>query len=200
MTPRPDVSEERKNQILDAATNVFARLGLSKARMDDIVDESGLSKGALYWYFKSKDQIITAIINRLFDRELADVIAIIEGSGSTRERLLQYTDHIVEDVVSMLRMAPVSFEFIALAFRSDTLRTSLRKYYRKHLEIIVPILEEGIARGEIREVDPMEAAIAIGAIFEGTIVLWVYDSETVDYQIHIRKGIELLLDGLSVKV
>jgi len=56
MSPRPDVSEERKNQILDAAGKVFARLGFQKTRMDDIVEESGLSKGTLYWYFKSKDE------------------------------------------------------------------------------------------------------------------------------------------------
>ena len=53
MAPRPDVSEERRNQILEAATTVFARLGFHRARMDDIVQEARLSKGALYWYFKS---------------------------------------------------------------------------------------------------------------------------------------------------
>ncbi|HET7081061.1 MAG TPA: helix-turn-helix domain-containing protein, partial [Chloroflexia bacterium] len=57
MSPRPDVSEERKNQILDAAAAVFSRLGFHEARMDDIVRESGLSKGTLYWYFTSKDAI-----------------------------------------------------------------------------------------------------------------------------------------------
>lgn len=200
MMPRPDVSEERKNQILDAATNVFARMGLNKARMDDIVTESGLSKGALYWYFKSKDQLITAIVSRIFERELADLYPLLETDGTTRERLMQYIDHIIKDIVNMLEMLPISFEFVALAFRSDTLRTSLRKYYHKHLEILIPILEQGIERGEIRKVDPTEAAIAIGSIIEGTILLWVYDPETVDHQLHIRKGIELLLDGLIVKV
>ena len=62
LSPRPDVSDERKNQILQAATNVFSRLGFHKARMDDIVEESGLSKGTLYWYFKSKDDIVSALI------------------------------------------------------------------------------------------------------------------------------------------
>jgi len=56
----PDAGEVRRNQILDAATAVFARLGFERARMDDIVEASGLSKGALYWYFNSKEEIITA--------------------------------------------------------------------------------------------------------------------------------------------
>ena len=70
MAARRDVSAERKNQILDAAMVVFARSGFHEARMDDIVQESGLSKGTLYWYFKSKEEIITAISERLFATDI----------------------------------------------------------------------------------------------------------------------------------
>lgn len=51
MSPRPDVSEERKNQILEAAIAVFARLGFQQTRMDDIAEQAGLCKGALYLYY-----------------------------------------------------------------------------------------------------------------------------------------------------
>jgi AcrR family transcriptional regulator len=57
MSPRPDVSEERKSQILEAAIDVFARLGFHQSQMD-----AGLSKGALYLYYKSKDAIIAALL------------------------------------------------------------------------------------------------------------------------------------------
>ena len=73
MSPKQDVSEERKNQILDAAMNIFAKMGFHKARMDDVAQESGLSKGALYWYFKSKDAIIAAILERLYNMALKDL-------------------------------------------------------------------------------------------------------------------------------
>ncbi len=62
MSPRPDVSEERRTQILEAAMAVFARQGFDKARMDDIAQQARLSKGALYLYYKSKDAIISAIL------------------------------------------------------------------------------------------------------------------------------------------
>ena len=65
MSPRPDVSKERKQQILDAAEDVFTRKGLDNARMDDIAKRTGLSKGSLYWYFKSKDDLIIAILDRV---------------------------------------------------------------------------------------------------------------------------------------
>ena len=69
MSPRPDVSEERKNQILEAAIAVFARLGFQQARMDDIARQAGLSKGALYLYYTSKDAIITALLKYFFTQE-----------------------------------------------------------------------------------------------------------------------------------
>ena len=49
--------DQRKDQILSAALNVVARKGYSDCRMDDIVSEAKLSKGAIYWYYSSKKEI-----------------------------------------------------------------------------------------------------------------------------------------------
>ena len=74
MSPKPDVSQERKQQIMDAALKVFSREGLHTARMDDIAEEAGLSKGALYWYFNSKDKIIASLLTTFFDREFSKIV------------------------------------------------------------------------------------------------------------------------------
>lgn len=70
MSPRPDVSTERKDQILDAALFSFSKVGFHKARLLDIGGSSGLSKGSLYWYFESKnDLILKLLINGLASPE-----------------------------------------------------------------------------------------------------------------------------------
>jgi len=81
---KQDKKEARRNQILEAATHVFTRLGFNKARMDDIVEESGLSKGTLYWYFKSKDDIITAILDRMLKREARQLHSMLDDERSVR--------------------------------------------------------------------------------------------------------------------
>ena len=81
MSPKRDVSEERRNQILDAASEVFAAKGFQKARMDDIADKANLSKGALYWYFKNKDSIVIQIFNRIFSREAEDFRGLINSNS-----------------------------------------------------------------------------------------------------------------------
>jgi len=197
MTPRPDVSEERKDQILDAATDVFAEKGFGDTRMDDIVEKSGLSKGTLYWYFKSKDEIILSIFERIFSREFQELENLVATDGTATERLMHYTDCVVEDVSRMLRLMPLAYEFMAWAFRRKFVQDAFKLYINKYMDILVPVIQQGIDTGEFREIDPRSAAITIGAIIEGTILLWVYDNTLVDTETHIREGISLLLEGLK---
>ena len=197
MSPRPDVSEERKDQILDAASEVFAKKGVHEARMDDIVKESGLSKGTLYWYFKSKDEIIISIFERLFSRELADLDNLVSDDSPAADRLLRYAERITKDVFRLLPFAPIAYEFLSLAFRRKYFREAFKIYLNNHMEILVPIIQQGVDSGEFRGVDANEAAIAIGAIFEGTLLLWVYDHSFVKPEKHILSGVNLIIDGMK---
>src|SRR5579859_5874064 len=126
MSPRPDVTEERRAQILEAATRVFSRMGLDQARMDDIVAESGLSKGALYWYFKSKDDIIAAILDSLFNREMSALEALLAAEGPAVERLLAFVAQTAAEVQAMMHLRPILYEFYALAFRNQAVRQALQ--------------------------------------------------------------------------
>jgi len=197
MSPRPDVSEERKDQILDAAADVFTKKGLQKSRMDDIVEKSGLSKGTLYWYFDSKDDIIIGIFERIFLKESRDLKPLVKLEKSSAERIFEYTERVIIDMHRLLRFAPVAFEFLSLASRSKYFQKAFKKYLGIHMDILVPIIQQGIDSGEFREIDPAEAAIAIGAVFEGTTLLWVYDTDLVDPDKHIRSGVDLLLEGFK---
>jgi len=197
MSPRPDVSEERKDQILDAATDVFTEKGLSNARMDDIVKESGLSKGTLYWYFKSKDEIILSIFDRMFNREFQALEKMVNAGGTASESLLCYTDYAIEDIRGFLRLRPLVYEFLSWAFRRKVVRDAFKLYMNKYMDSVIPIIQQGIDSGEFRSVDPHSAAITLGAIFEGTILLWVYDSSLVDTEKNIREGVILFLEGLK---
>ena len=197
MSPRPDVSEERKNQILDAASEVFIEKGFQKARMDDIAEKSNLSKGALYWYFKSKDAIVIDLFNRIFSREAEDLEGIIATNNPSSERLLVYTERVIKDVKRLMRFAPVAYEFLSLAFRHKFFKKAFKSYLQDHMDILVPIIQQGVDSGEFRSMDPNEAAIALGAIFEGTLALWIYDPDLVDPEHHVRTGIQLLIRGFK---
>ena len=197
MSPRPDVSAERKDQILDAASEVFAEKGVHETRMDDIVEKSGLSKGTLYWYFKSKDEIVLNIFERIFSREFANLENMVDANESATACIMQFTDQTSEDIKKMLRLMPLAYEFMGWAFRKKFVQDAFKLYIHKFMDILVPIIQQGIDNGEFREVDPKTAAITLGAIFEGTILLWVYDHTLVDTEKQIKVGVHLLLEGMK---
>jgi AcrR family transcriptional regulator len=197
MSPRPDVSKERTQQILDAAIRVFSRLGFHNASMDDIVAESGLSKGALYWYFKSKDDIIIAILDAIFARELAGARALPDAPGTAQERLLQFIRLTVDEIQGMKVLLPIAYEFYSLAFRNKAVQKTLSNYFASYLSALVPLIEQGIARGEFRAVDPEQTAFAIGAVIEGTLLLWVLAPNVTDLGEQTEAGLQLLLAGIA---
>ncbi len=197
MSPREDVSEERKEQILDAATEVFAQKGFDQARMDDIVEETGLSKGALYWYFKSKDDIIFGILDRIFQHEFKALEHLKDSDQSAVEDVHTFTDVAVIDTQRMLKLMPVAYEFLSLAFRNRLVQKAIKEYFNRYIDIIDPIIQRGIDRGEFKQVDARQVSLAACAIFEGTLLLWVYDRSLVDPEVHIRSSIHLLLEGVK---
>jgi len=197
MPPRSDVSEERKDQIIQAATNVFTRLGFHDARMDDIVEETGLSKGALYWYFKSKEDLIIAILDRIFGVELQRMELLCAEDLPARQCLTNFLDIFIADIHKMQRVTPIIYEFYALAFRNKTVRMVMQRYLRTFVTIIEPIIQRGMDRGEFRHGDARQVALAVGAQIEGTLLLWAYDPETVHIDDQLRVGAEMLFRSLD---
>lgn len=200
MSPRPNVSEERKTQIVSAAVEVFSAKGFDEARMDDIAEKTGLSKGTLYLYFKNKDDLIMAILDRIFQHEFSKLERLNRVDLSAVKAIQEFTQLMAKEISALLRLSPIIYQFLALAFRNRQVQHALRKYLNRYMDFLFPIIQRGIDSGEFRAVDPREVAIAIGAIIEGTGLLWVYDRESIDPERHIQSGINLLLDGILVRV
>ena len=197
MSPRPDVSEERRNQIIESAIKVFAREGFANTRMEDVAAESGLSKGLLYWYFKSKEDIIIAIADLLFSAEFRKMQNLsIEGQTS-RDCLENFLDIFIEDLRNILKLTPVIYEFYALAFRNSTVRHVMHEYYQRFIMIMEPIIQQGMESGEFRSGDARQVTITIGAAFEGTLLLWSYAPDMIQPEEQLRSGLDILIRGLE---
>ncbi|MBT3315067.1 MAG: TetR/AcrR family transcriptional regulator [Anaerolineae bacterium] len=196
MSPKPNVSEERKEQITEAATKVFAEQGFDKARMDDIAAEAKLSKGTLYLYFKSKDAIIKHLLESLFEREFADLSSLIDDPRPASEKLMLFAEKFIGDMHKWSRLIPIMYEFLGRLFRQSIVQEAFKKYLRVYLDMVTPIIQQGIDKGEFKEADASEIAITFGALLEGTILIWVYDSDLVDLEKNLRASIKLLMEGI----
>ena len=199
MSRQPDMSEIRRNQILDAATKVFVRQGFQHARMDDIVEESGLSKGTLYWYFKSKEDIINAILRRLFTGDLENLENLVQAEGSASERLVQLTNDRVIGLKQMSSLVPIIFEFYAVAVHQQWVKQFINVYFQHFRTLLEKLIQQGIDRGEFRHVNAKNAAISFASLYEGLTLHWMMDPETIQWEILSENSIPMLLDGLKVR-
>jgi len=199
MSPRPDVSLERQEQILDAAEKVFSERGLSGARMDDIVEESGLSKGALYWYYKSKDAVILALMERILERELRQAAKLVESPGTAGERLQSLMRLALADIADLGRLLPLAYEFLAMASRSSSVRQAMATYYQRYAKLLSELIQQGIDSGEFAELDVEQAALSVIALAEGLALVWFAASDRRNLRDLGVAPMEALLNGFRAR-
>jgi AcrR family transcriptional regulator len=194
----PKVSQSyldaRREQILDAAIVCFSREGFHRATMQDVVSESGMSPGAIYNYFASKDEIIAAIASdRLHKERLLFDAARNEHSFAAAVTLLRDAYFGELKNAKERRRRRVSIQLWAEAQRNR----KILKLVRKNLEAPHTLLRELLAsaqnRGEIsKSVDADSTARFLVAVFYG-LVLQVEWGE----KFHVGTQVDLLETFLS---
>jgi len=169
VSPRPDVSEERKSQILQAALSVFNRKGYTSARMEDIAREAGLSVGILYWYFKGKLEITLGLVKLFFEPDLLRLGEALSAPGTSRERILSLFLQSLEDEQEIGGVSLLN-ELHRLADREKRVRVLLLDYQTRYRAGLEAVIAQGVARGEMRpSLDPHDAAISFQIIFDGLL-------------------------------
>jgi AcrR family transcriptional regulator len=196
MTPRPDVSEMRTAQIIEAATQVFAKKGFDGATMADIASAAGINKATIYLYFESKDALIQAIAEALFAQELAGLETVRDMPGTATERLTLYYEMLIAEEAEVLPLMPVIYEFYARGLRRADVRAVLVDYLQGIAAALEAIIQDGIAAGEFRPVDARQAARALNALMSGTFLHWVYSPKEVDVSAQLRYNVQLVFQGL----
>lgn len=197
--PRPDVSEERRPQIVEAATQVFIRKGYRKTTMPDIAREAGLSVGGVYWYFKSKDEVVLALLEEIFQSDLKSMKILLDSDSSATERLKFFVGASIRNYDEIAWINSVGLEFFGQAGHDPLVRGFIQAYISHYRQALVRLIEQGIERGEFRTVNPVDTANAIIGLEEGLSMIASADPEGVNWKNAFRTSTELLLIGLSAK-
>lgn len=199
MSPRPDVSEERKAQILEAALVVFSKLGFHQSRMDDVAEQAGLSKATLYLYYKNKDAIVAALLKYVFSQEFQrlSTLASADSTSSATEQVLMLTRELAQSMQWMLHTMPIAFEFYSIAGRDQEVRQFLKQYYQDYSHVLAHIIRRGVEQGEFRAVDAQAAAMTLVALYEGLVLLFFVDPESNLWTSQTERSVRFLLEGIA---
>ncbi|MBE4909974.1 TetR family transcriptional regulator [Bacillus luteolus] len=173
MSPKvtEEYKEERKKEILKAAFEVFCKKGFEPTTMKDIVDASGLSRGGVYQYYSSTEEMFRDIIDRNDKVGREELSKVVGASDSVWK--------VIKDSVNGYREVPttnfaiVQFEFAVISWRSDSedrfdYILNRLKFWRKNL---VDLINEGVKRGEFHPVQKVEAIVDFMTnVFDGLIL------------------------------
>lgn len=161
--------EATRNEIIQAAAKVFAKKGYHAASMDDIVAESRLSKGALYGYFESKEDLFLAVHDSVLDFDLERFVAAVPPSMSTTEKLMKAGELAIQSIARRDRdILRVSYEFWTSAPRIKKLQRYYTELDHRNHRILVDLLREGVSRGEFRgDIDYDALAWCLIAVVDG---------------------------------
>lgn len=192
--------KDRREQILQAALTCFARKGYHLTTMDDIVAESGLSKGSLYWHYKNKLDLFLSIMNWYFAQMEQELEASIQAAPTATAKL-QTLAEIVAQLFSNPELEPlvnVLVDFYAETRHDAEVEAAMQQVLLPYIEFVANIVEAGVAAGEFKPVNARQIAVALMAAFDGLYLYGLMLRDEFDWTevSHLLAGV--LLNGLCV--
>ncbi len=181
----PRVSEahrqNRRRQILDAAIECFAQHGFQRTTMEDIIREAGLSAGAIYSYFQSKNQIIETLADQRHEREKRILEAALkrgEWAASVRELFRIFSSELLASS-SVRKERRLVIHLWAEALCNRKLLTLIRRGNNQPLKLLSDAIAQAQKSGQLPgALNPEAVARVLIAMFYGLILQQAWDERT----------------------
>ena len=189
----------RKNQILDAAMEVITQNGYENSRMDDVVKLSNMSKGAIYWYYKSKKDLYLDLVNYWVMRYSDMVAKIMEKDQKASIQLKQILNYFIDEYEKDPEPFKALTEFWSMAQKDDDFHKKVQKVYAAFLEVIESIITNGKNSGEFKNVNTRIAALSIMINIETINWFTLFDDHGVSAREYFDTLHDFILSGLLKK-
>ncbi len=188
---------ERRAQILQVAVRVFSRKGFYAANVSDVAVEARLSQGTVYHYFKSKEDLFMAVFQAWETENLnREVHALMDNSVSAANRLRLLAKAVGERMVRSEKFLTASVEFWSHIHRNTAIQEGFRRIFTELRSIVSALIRDGVTQGEFESIDPNTTASLLIAVYDGLVLQWLADPNSVDWQTESATLTELVLHGL----
>ena len=194
----------RPGEIVDAAMAVFAERGFAAAKLDDIARRAGVSKGALYLYFETKEEIFRAVVDQAIAPNMQAIRVMIAAHPGPLADLLRLVGGRVAALIETLPVGGVIKMVIAEAGNFPELARVWHDDLVAHiLGALSDAIAAGQARGEVRQGDPriyalqIIAPMLVGLIWRETFV--PVGAAPFDLPAVARQHIETKIEGLKIR-
>lgn len=200
-----DKSDQKREEILDAAMLCLARYGIVKSTMDDIARVMGLKKASLYYYYKNKEAIFCDAMDREAKRFFSIVGERIRNVKTSADKIRILVKTLSELFRSKAELLEVNVQ--ALVESHQLLHNMKSQMRKRDVDFLAQIIKEGVESGEFRRLDPIHVANALRLVLV-TFRLDVFRSaaeqklKEPDFDRMEEESlfiVDILLDGLKTK-
>jgi AcrR family transcriptional regulator len=189
--------EERQYQILEAAMEVFVINGYANTRMDDIVQKSGLSKGALYHHYPSKKDLFIALIDHWEIYCFPDFYSGSSVHRSASDTLRDFASAVLDVFKEKKYVFLAEVEFWALSNQDDEIKERSKSLYKKLLNLFELVLQKGIRTGEFKDIDTKAVSLILLTGFQGINWFCIFGSDQVSPEKYIEESINILIKSIK---
>lgn len=200
--PRTKPREARNEDILNAALELFSRDGFSATRIDDVAERAGISKGTVYLYFKSKEELFEAVVRRFIEPHIENMGTISEQTDLNAEELLRRQVRILYKQIAATNLR----EILRMLMAEGERFPHLIDYYfdnviSRGFVAIAAVIARGVKEGEFRNihVEQYPQTIVGPVIMAGIWKSLLERRKELDVDSLYETHIDLLLRGLRIK-
>jgi AcrR family transcriptional regulator len=181
-----------KNAILDEAKKSFSQKGYRATTLEDLTKKFGTSKPSIYYYFKSKNEILSELHSIAFSQLSAGSKKILSSSDTIREKVRKILKNHATVTANNVEITKIFFQ--EQAEIPKRLRDNIRNKRKEYTDEIIELYREGMREGSFKEMDPRIASyLIIGSC--NWISKWYSKKEEFDADYVVDCLMEILCFG-----
>jgi AcrR family transcriptional regulator len=181
-------------RLLSVATCLFAEKGFEGTSVQEIVTAAGVTKGAMYHYFASKDELLFEIYHRLLAMQMKRLEQLAEGTGSVEERLRAAASDVIE--TSFLHLDELIVFFRSMHMLPKEKQATVRAERRRYHDRFLALVEEGQREGILRSDIPADIAVHYFLSALNQIGNWYRPGGRLSAEAVSKYYVDLLMDGV----
>lgn len=196
---RKGAAPEKRERILKAAIEVFAKNGFYATRVSEIAKAAGVADGTIYLYFKNKDDVLITI----FEEGIRRLLAILRDVADSEEPFERQVSRIIELQLGLLEDQRELAEVITVNLRqsSSLLKQYAAPLFMEYIDVIAGVVREGQRQGAFREdLNPRVVARSLFGALDAILLTWALgDADPVSLRRASAHCASLFLEGLRAR-
>lgn len=191
---------DTRGRILEAAARCFARKGFVHSSQDEVAAEAGVTKGALYWHFASKNDLFFALLDARcakMDQHLTSAMASSMAAGDPKAALVTLMSAVVNRLATDPEWPRLFIEFFGQT-RDPVVRARFGERYLKTYADTAAAIGAGFLPGATpANGNPEDYAVFWTALIEGLVLAWLANPDSINLETRVVRIIDILWDGLG---